>query len=92
MILLRSPSGVSRGKLISPRQKLLLPCFVASVLISGHAENQSQKNPKRKPNAAFMSPVQPDDKLSAIVGSKPLPRSELTKKLWDYIKKTRLSG
>ena len=44
----------------------------------------------RKPNAAFMKPVQPDDKLSAIVGSKPLPRSELTKKLWDYIKKNGL--
>lgn len=37
-----------------------------------------------------MRPVQPDDKLSAIVGSKPLPRSELTKKLWDYIKKNGL--
>ena len=35
---------------------------------------------KRKPNAAFMRPVQPDDKLANIVGSKPLPRSELTKK------------
>jgi len=34
-----------------------------------------------------MRPVQPDDKLAAVVGSKPLPRSELTKKLWDYIKK-----
>ena len=45
---------------------------------------------KRKPNAAFMRPVQPDDKLSAIVGSKPIPRSELTKKLWDYIKKNGL--
>src|SRR6478672_11393956 len=45
------------------------------------------KKSKRKPNAAFMRPVQPDEKLSAIVGSKPLPRSELTKKLWDYIKK-----
>jgi chromatin remodeling complex protein RSC6 len=42
---------------------------------------------KRKPNAAFMRPVQPDDKLAAIVGSQPLPRSELTKKLWNYIKK-----
>jgi chromatin remodeling complex protein RSC6 len=41
----------------------------------------------RKPSVAFMRPVQPDDKLSAIVGSKPLLRSELTKKLWDYIKK-----
>ena len=45
---------------------------------------------KRKPNAAFMKPVQPDEKLSAIVGSKPLPRSEMTKKLWDYIKKNGL--
>ncbi|HXX42005.1 MAG TPA: SWIB/MDM2 domain-containing protein [Chthoniobacterales bacterium] len=34
-----------------------------------------------------MRPVQPDDKLAAIVGSTPLPRSELTKKLWNYIKK-----
>ncbi len=45
---------------------------------------------KRKPNAAFMRPVQPDDKLAEIVGAKPLPRSELTKKLWDYIKKNKL--
>ncbi|MGI9114449.1 MAG: SWIB/MDM2 domain-containing protein [Chthoniobacterales bacterium] len=42
---------------------------------------------KRKPNAAFMRPMQPDDKLAAIVGSKPMPRSEVTKKVWDYIKK-----
>jgi chromatin remodeling complex protein RSC6 len=48
------------------------------------------KKSTRKPNAAFMKPVQPDDKLSVIVGSKPLPRSELTKKLWDYIKKNKL--
>jgi len=34
-----------------------------------------------------MRPVQPDEKLSVIVGSRPLPRSELTKKLWNYIKK-----
>ena len=34
-----------------------------------------------------MRPVQPDDKLAAIVGSTPLPRSELTKKLWNYIKR-----
>lgn len=45
---------------------------------------------KRKPNAAFMKPVTPDDALAAVVGSKPLPRTELTKKLWDYIKKNGL--
>jgi chromatin remodeling complex protein RSC6 len=37
-----------------------------------------------------MKPIQPDAVLSAVVGSKPLPRSELTKKLWDYIKKNNL--
>ena len=51
---------------------------------------KSAKPAKRKVNPALMKPVQPDDKLAAIVGSKPLPRSELTKKLWDYIKKNGL--
>ena len=48
------------------------------------------KKPARIPNAKFMAPVTPDAVLSAVVGSKPLPRTELTKKLWDYIKKNGL--
>jgi chromatin remodeling complex protein RSC6 len=48
------------------------------------------KKSARKPNAAFMKPVTPDDKLAAVVGSKPMPRTELTKKIWDYIKKNNL--
>ena len=48
------------------------------------------KKTTRKPNAAFMKPVKPDDKLAAVVGSAPLPRTELTKKLWVYIKKNKL--
>jgi chromatin remodeling complex protein RSC6 len=48
------------------------------------------KKSARKPNAAFMKPVQPDAALSAVVGAKALPRTELTKKLWDYIKKNGL--
>ena len=47
---------------------------------------------KRKPNAAFMKPVQPDAVLAVVVGSKPLPRTELTKKLWVYIKKHGLQN
>ncbi len=39
------------------------------------------KKSARKPNAAFMKPVTPNDKLAAVVGSSPLPRTELTKKL-----------
>ena len=45
---------------------------------------------KRKPNAAFMKPVQPSALLSEVVGSKPIPRTEVTKKLWAYIKKNGL--
>jgi chromatin remodeling complex protein RSC6 len=42
---------------------------------------------KRQPSAAFMKPVQPDDLLAKIVGATPLPRTELTKQLWAYIRK-----
>ena len=45
---------------------------------------------KRKPNAAFMKPVQPDAALAEVVGSKAIPRTEVTKKLWAYIKKNGL--
>jgi len=48
------------------------------------------KKVKRKLNPALMKPVQPDALLAVIVGSKPLPRSQMTKKLWDYIKKNKL--
>jgi chromatin remodeling complex protein RSC6 len=49
-----------------------------------------KKAAKRKPNAAFMKPVTPNEKLAAVVGAAPLPRTELTKKLWAYIKKNNL--
>ena len=48
------------------------------------------KKTTRKPNAAFMKPVTPNAKLAAVVGEKPMPRTELTKKLWAYIKKNGL--
>lgn len=54
------------------------------------ATKTTAKETTRKPNAAFMKPVQPDEALAEIVGSKPLPRTELTKKLWEYIKKHNL--
>ncbi|MGQ0503821.1 MAG: SWIB/MDM2 domain-containing protein [Myxococcaceae bacterium] len=45
---------------------------------------------KRKPNAAFMKAMQPSDVLAEIVGDKPLPRTEVVKKLWAFIKKNQL--
>ncbi len=44
----------------------------------------------RKPNPAFMKPLKPSAELSKVVGSSPLPRTEATKKLWEYIKKNNL--
>ena len=45
---------------------------------------------KRKPNAAFMKPMTPSGTLAAVVGSMPMPRTDVTKKIWDYIKKNKL--
>ena len=45
---------------------------------------------KRKPNPSFMKPMQPTGPLAKVVGDKPMPRTEVTKKIWAYIKKNGL--
>src|SRR5262245_16509739 len=50
----------------------------------------AKKAPARKANAAFMKPVTPSATLAAVVGDKPIPRTEVTKRLWAYIKKNGL--
>jgi chromatin remodeling complex protein RSC6 len=54
------------------------------------ARKTGAKKGARKPNAAFMAPVAPDATLAPVVGSKPIPRTEVTKRLWAYIKKNKL--
>ena len=54
------------------------------------AKKTAKKKSARKPNAAFMRPVQPSDTLAEVVGGKAMPRTEVTKKLWAYIKKNKL--
>ena len=54
------------------------------------AAKKAAKKPARKANAAFMRPVTPSPALAAVVGSKPVPRTEITKQLWVYIKKNKL--
>jgi len=49
-----------------------------------------KKKTKRKPNPAFMKPMEISDDLAKIVGKKAIPRTEVTKKLWAYIKKNKL--
>jgi chromatin remodeling complex protein RSC6 len=47
---------------------------------------------KAKTDSAFMKPMQPSEELAKIVGAQPLPRSEVTKKIWEYIKKHKLQN
>ncbi len=54
------------------------------------AKKAAAKKTARKPNAAFMKPMTPSAILAAVVGSNPLPRTDVTKKVWDYIKKHKL--
>jgi chromatin remodeling complex protein RSC6 len=54
------------------------------------ATKRATKKAARKPNAAFMKNMTPSEALAAIVGNAPLPRKEVTKKIWDYIKKNNL--
>ncbi len=54
------------------------------------AKKAAAKKTARKPNAAFMKPMTPSAVLAAVVGSNPLPRTDVTKKVWDYIKKHKL--
>jgi upstream activation factor subunit UAF30 len=54
------------------------------------AKKAPKKKSARKPNAAFMAPLNLSPALAEVVGSKPLPRTQIIKKIWDYIKKNNL--
>ena len=54
------------------------------------AKKAAKPKVKRKPNAAFMKPLTPSATLAAIIGNTPMPRTEVTSKIWAYIKKNKL--
>jgi len=57
---------------------------------AGRKAKRKSSGKKRTPNAAFMKPMQPSSDLASVVGSSPMPRTEVTKKLWQYIKRKGL--
>ena len=65
---------------------------MATKKTSKMATKKPSKKSARKPNAAFMKPLKPDEALAQVVGEKPLPRTEITKRLWVYIKKNNLQN
>lgn len=54
------------------------------------ADSAATAEGKRSPNAAFMKEMKPSAQLAAVIGDKPMPRTEVTKKVWDYIKANNL--
>ncbi|HYO22171.1 MAG TPA: SWIB/MDM2 domain-containing protein [Flavisolibacter sp.] len=54
------------------------------------APKKAAKKAARKPNAAFMAPLTVSATLAEVIGNKPLPRTEIVKKIWEYIKKNNL--
>jgi upstream activation factor subunit UAF30 len=56
------------------------------------AKAASTAKKKKKTNSAFMKPMQPSEQLAEIVGAKPLPRSEVTKKIWAHMIKKKLQN
>ena len=54
------------------------------------AKKSAAPKKPRKPNAAFMKPMNPSSTLGSVIGMMPMPRTEVTKKIWDYIKKNKL--
>ena len=54
------------------------------------AKKAAKKKTARKPNAAFMKPMMPTGPLAAIIGSSPMPRTEVTSQIWKYIKRNNL--
>jgi len=66
---------------------------VAPKPVTKKATSSAAKSPaatKRAPSAAFMKPMTPSPALAAVIGDKPLPRTEVTRKIWEYIKKNGL--
>ena len=63
---------------------------MAKKKVAKKAAKKVAKKTKRVPNAAFMKPMMPSQKLGAVIGEKAMPRTEVTKKLWAYIKKNGL--
>ena len=66
------------------------PKKAAKKAVKKAAKKAPAKKTKRKPNAAFMAPLTPSAALGEVVGTKPLPRTEIIKQIWNYIRKNKL--
>lgn len=77
-------------KAVKPAKKTAAKKPVAKKAVKPTKKAAAKPKAKRKPNEGFMKPMTPSADLAAVIGSAPQPRTEVTKKIWDYIKKHKL--
>jgi chromatin remodeling complex protein RSC6 len=87
-----APKKTAAKKAAKPAVKAAKPAKPVAKAAPKKAAAPAKKAPakKRTPNAAFMKALTPSSALAAIIGDKPLPRTEVTRKVWEYIKKNKL--
>ncbi len=77
-------------KAVKKAAKKAAPKKAAKKVAKKAVKKAAKKKSARKPNAAFMAPLTASPVLAEVIGSKPLPRTEIVKKIWDYIRKNNL--
>lgn len=87
---LKSECMKQKNEFLNNLRRSIMATKPAKKAVAKKAPAKKSSTAKKTPNAAFMKPLQPDAALSAIVGAKALPRTEVVKKLWEYIKKNDL--
>jgi chromatin remodeling complex protein RSC6 len=86
----KKPAKKAAAKKAAPKKPAAKKAAPAKKKPAAKKPAAKKTGAKRKPNAAFMKAMTPSSMLAAVVGSNPLPRTEVTKKIWDYIKKNKL--
>jgi len=85
-----APKKTAAKKAAKPAKPVAKAAAKKAAPVAKKAAAKKAPAKKRTPNAAFMKALTPSAALAAIIGDKPLPRTEVTRKLWDYIKKNKL--
>lgn len=78
------------AKKSAKKAKKAAPKKAAKKVARKAAPKKAKKKVARKPNAAFMKPMMPSGPLAAIIGTRAMPRTEVTSEIWKYIKKNKL--
>jgi len=86
----KKKGGAKRGRAMKKGAKKAARKAAKKTMRRKKAARRAAPRKKRAPNPAFMRPMQPDDALGAVVGANAMPRTEITKKLWVYIKRNGL--